>query len=272
MSSIDKPWSWDKAPLSSASPASSRREPVMTGGAPVPPLPPSSTDKPQSSQRRADAAPAPRLEGFGLAVFQELNRYLSEPNAKALLSATAAAAGVPLVALASDHLALIVTQIEKTFDIFGVRLDAKLTCLAGIRSLARASATRGDVTIPILREDDIVLARTAGRDICRDIGFTEVAYVKVATAISELARNIIKYANRGAVTLRILGGDRKGIEIVVADQGPGIPDIEAVLSPRYRSRSGMGVGMRGTRQLMDHFEVKSTVGQGTTVTIRKFKN
>ena len=133
-------------------------------------------------------------------------------------------------------------------------------------------AEHRDATLVLItQEDDVITARNLGRDICHDLGFTEVAQVKVVTAISELARNILKYAGKGQIALRRLPGEREGIEVIASDQGPGIADVELVLSPRYRSKTGMGVGLRGSRRLVDHFEVDSRAGSGTTVVLRKYR-
>jgi serine/threonine-protein kinase RsbT len=126
------------------------------------------------------------------------------------------------------------------------------------------------IEIPIVAEDDVVRARSRGREICRSLGFTELNQVKVATAISELARNIFQYAGSGVVILRTLDKPRRGIEIVAKDAGAGIPDLKLVLSGSYKSKSGMGMGMLGTRRLMDQFEVETGPGKGTTITVRKF--
>ncbi|MDF2697347.1 MAG: Anti-sigma factor RsbT [Labilithrix sp.] len=125
-----------------------------------------------------------------------------------------------------------------------------------------------DIAIKI--EGDIVRARGAGRDMCRDLGLSEINQVKVATAISELARNIFHYAKTGNIALKRLSGPRPGIEIVATDQGPGIPDLKLVLSGAYKSRTGMGKGLLGARRLVDFFEVDSAPDRGTRVVLRKF--
>lgn len=125
-----------------------------------------------------------------------------------------------------------------------------------------------DILITV--EGDIVRARGAGRDMCRDLGLSEINQVKVATAISELARNIFNYAKTGSISLRRLGPPRPGIEIVATDKGPGIPDIKLVLSGAYKSRTGMGKGLLGARRLVDFFEIDSGPEQGTRVVLRKF--
>lgn len=211
------------------------------------------------------------MDGFPLAVFKELTRFLSEPNARALLLASANAAGVTVAGLLPTHIPIITTQVVKTFDMFGLGSEAKAKCLLNVRALARSVITRAEVVVPIRHEDDIVVAREAGKQTAISLGFSEVAYVKVATAISELSRNIVKYAGgEGSIIVRALRGQRTGVEVIATDRGPGIPDVAAVLSPKYRSRSGMGIGLRGTRRLMDHFEIESHVGRGTTITIRKY--
>jgi serine/threonine-protein kinase RsbT len=125
------------------------------------------------------------------------------------------------------------------------------------------------IEIAITVESDIVRARGAGRDMCRELGFNEINQVKVATAISELARNIFHYAKTGKVVLRRLRTPRAGIEIVASDNGPGIPDLKLVLSGSYQSRTGMGKGLLGSRRLMDYFDVVTAPDRGTTVTMRK---
>lgn len=132
-----------------------------------------------------------------------------------------------------------------------------------------AATALESIDVVITVEGDVVRARGAGRDMCRQLGMTEINQVKVATAISELARNIFHYAKTGSVVLRKLGAPRPGIEIIASDNGPGIPDVKLVLSGAYKSKTGMGKGLLGARRLMDHFEVESVPGR-TVVVLRKF--
>ncbi|MBX3208874.1 MAG: anti-sigma regulatory factor [Labilithrix sp.] len=124
--------------------------------------------------------------------------------------------------------------------------------------------------IAIKIEGDIVRARGAGRDMCRELGLSEINQVKVATAISELARNIFTYAKTGNISLRRLAAPRAGIEIVATDRGPGIADVKLVLSGTYKSKTGMGKGLLGTKRLVDFFEIDSGPERGTRVVLRKF--
>ena len=233
------------------------------------------TQRPASSRLTsagADPEVPVSLTGFALEVYRELSQHLSQPNCRALIAASAAVAGVAQSALAPDHVPILAAQVDRTFAVFGVPPDVRARCIANLRAAGRRAEQRNETLILVTRESDVVTARNAGKDICRDLGFGEVAYVKAVTAISELARNILKYAGKGQIALRRAPGEREGIEIIATDQGPGIADVELVLSPKYRSKSGMGVGLRGTRRLMDHFEIATQVGSGTTVTLRKYKD
>ena len=123
----------------------------------------------------------------------------------------------------------------------------------------------------ILNDLDIVMARVEGRNLARSLGFGVIDQARVATAISELTRNIVLYAGKGTVTLRpIETPQRRGLEIVCADSGPGIADVALVMREGYSSRRGLGMGLPGTRRLMDEFEIRSKPGQGTVITARKW--
>jgi serine/threonine-protein kinase RsbT len=125
--------------------------------------------------------------------------------------------------------------------------------------------------IPILSDLDIVMARVEGRNMARDLGFGVIDQARIATAISELTRNIVLYAGTGAITLRpIETPQRRGLEIVCADTGPGITDVNLVMREGYSSRRGLGMGLPGTRRLMDEFEIRSKSGEGTVITARKW--
>lgn len=127
-------------------------------------------------------------------------------------------------------------------------------------------------TITIQSDLDIVAARMAARDMAKAMGFGAIDQARIATAISELARNIYLYAGEGTVTVsEVQQGIRKGIEVVCEDQGPGIDDIDLVMQDGYTTSKGMGMGLPGARRLMDDFEVISISGEGTKITCRKWK-
>lgn len=127
--------------------------------------------------------------------------------------------------------------------------------------------------VAVIRSDlDIVIARTLARDTAKALGFGAIDQARIATAVSELARNIFLYAGTGSVTVRdIERSGRKGIEIVCEDQGPGITNIDLVMQDGYSTSRGMGMGLPGAKRLMDEFEIRSSEGHGTTITCRKWK-
>ena len=129
------------------------------------------------------------------------------------------------------------------------------------------------IFVAIAADQDIVAARQKGRALATELGFSPSDSTLIATAISELARNIVSYARRGEIVLETTSksGGRQGDVVVARDQGPGIPNIDQALRDGYSSSGSLGLGLPGVRRLMDEFEITSEVGRGTTVTVRKWK-
>ncbi|HEY5061384.1 MAG TPA: sensor histidine kinase [Gemmatimonadaceae bacterium] len=127
------------------------------------------------------------------------------------------------------------------------------------------------ITVALRREPDILLARQRSRHISLFLGFSNGDATRITTALSEVARNAFEYAGGGTVAFSVEshGTDRQDLVIRVADKGPGIPELAVILSADYKSQTGMGIGIRGSRALMDHFEIVSPAGEGTTVTMAK---
>jgi serine/threonine-protein kinase RsbT len=127
--------------------------------------------------------------------------------------------------------------------------------------------------IPVNNDLDIVSARVEGRNMAKMLGFGVIDRARIATAISELARNLILYTDGGHIALQVIEDKgRIGIQVVCTDEGPGIADIELVMQDGYSSQRGLGMGLPGTRRLMDEFEIESELDIGTTVTVRKWLN
>lgn len=125
--------------------------------------------------------------------------------------------------------------------------------------------------IPIGREGDIVAARQKGRELAGSVGFSPTEQTLIATAISEIARNIIEHAGTGEVELGLIHErGRSGILIVARDRGPGIADLDAAMRDGFSTRGSLGLGLPGARRLVDQLDVTSKPGQGTTVTLRKW--
>lgn len=205
-------------------------------------------------------------------VLAELRRYLPASAVMSTLASCERAAGVGSGGLQAAHLPKVLSVVARAFDAAGAPQSAATACIAKLRTIAERRPGESDaspMSIPIEQEDDIVLSRSAARELCRKLGFSTVGQTKVATAVSELARNIYQYVGRGAIALRPIEGATPAIEIIASDEGAGIPDVELVLSGRYRSRTGLGAGLRGVKRLMDEFNIVSERGKGTTITIRK---
>ncbi|HYX85811.1 MAG TPA: anti-sigma regulatory factor [Gaiellales bacterium] len=128
-----------------------------------------------------------------------------------------------------------------------------------------------EVCVPIVTDVDVVTARSSGRALAEEAGFSGSDLTMIATAISEVARNILVFAGQGEVRIEAVEEDgRAGIEVVARDDGPGITDVELALQDGYSTGHSLGLGLPGTRRLMDEFEIASAPGEGTTVTLRKW--
>jgi serine/threonine-protein kinase RsbT len=128
-----------------------------------------------------------------------------------------------------------------------------------------------EVRVRITTDDDIVTARQEGRRLSSTLGFSSTDLTLIATAISEVARNIRLYADQGDVQLKLVREqDREGIVVVARDKGPGIQNVELAMQDGYSSRGSSGLGLPGARRLMDEFEIRSRPGRGVTVTMKKW--
>ena len=129
-----------------------------------------------------------------------------------------------------------------------------------------------EVRVPVSSDFDLVTARREGRVMAEKLGFSASEATLVATAISELARNIVNYARKGEIHIRpVNDGGRRGIAVVARDQGPGIADINLAMRAGYSTSNGLGLGLPGVRRIMDEFDIASEPGSGTTITATKRK-
>ena len=126
--------------------------------------------------------------------------------------------------------------------------------------------------LPIRASSDVVLVRQAVRQRTLELRFSLVDQTKMVTAASELARNTLDYGGGGTVRIEILDlGLRKGLRLTFEDEGPGIPDIEAALRDGYTTGGGLGMGLSGSKRLVNEFSIESQVGKGTRVAIIRWK-
>ncbi len=134
---------------------------------------------------------------------------------------------------------------------------------------ARSNPIEG---LPLRTAEDIVLARQQVRACAVELGFSLVDQTKIVTAASELARNTVIYGGGGRVRIEtVQGNGRPGLRLTFEDRGPGIPDVEKALQDGFTTGSGLGLGLGGAKRLSSEFEIVSRVGEGTRVTITRWK-
>jgi serine/threonine-protein kinase RsbT len=128
-----------------------------------------------------------------------------------------------------------------------------------------------DISVPIRGDSDVVAARSAGRSVAEERGFGGSDVTMIATAISELARNILTYAHEGEIVVETVRENSKtGVSVVARDDGPGIADVGLAMQDGFSTANSLGLGLPGTRRMMDEFEIVSSPGHGTTVTVIKW--
>lgn len=135
---------------------------------------------------------------------------------------------------------------------------------------ARGPTRDDEVRVAITADPDIVAARKAARELAAAVGGAGTDLTLVATAVSEVARNIVRFAGSGEVTITVLHVPRPGIRVEARDAGPGIPDVEEALTDGYSTYDGLGLGLPGARRLMDEFAIETGPGRGTAVTMTKW--
>ena len=137
--------------------------------------------------------------------------------------------------------------------------------------LAHRAPPEDEVRVPISGDPDIVAARSAARELAQRLGLSGADLTVLATAVSEIARNIVRFTSGGEVVVELLRRPRPGVRVVARDTGPGIPDLDQALTDGFTTCGGLGLGLPGARRLVDEFEVVSEVGRGTTVTMTKWQ-
>ena len=206
-----------------------------------------------------------------------LNQFLSPIVADTVYASRVSASGINLRNLRIGDRQRLLLSLQKGIGRY-LREEQAKQCLVQLEAAMHFSSVSAtpipaydEQAIPIRSEVDIVVARSAGRQMCQTLGFSSLLQIKMATAISELARNIVQYAGEGQISLTASEEDgRSYLEVVAVDKGPGIPNLDDVLSGTYQSRTGMGKGLTGTRNMVDTFDIQSGPGSGTRVVIRKW--
>jgi len=163
---------------------------------------------------------------------------------------------------------------QRELDTAGHLLSCDVCLQLSIDLFERRPPTTPDdeATIMVTVDADVVTARQEGRAIAAKAGFTVTELTVIATAISEVARNIVKFARRGQIIVRLIQeSERQGVSIVARDSGPGIPNLSEALRDGYSTYHGLGLGLPGARRLMDEFDIVTEVGKGTTVSMTKWR-
>ena len=157
-------------------------------------------------------------------------------------------------------------EVDAAQHLLGCELCARLS----EPLLDRGPVRDDEVRVAITGDPDIVAARQAAREIAVRAGFTGTDLTLLATAVSEVARNIVRFADHGTVTVELLQEPRPGIRVVARDSGPGIADVERAMRDGFSTDEGLGLGLPGARRLVDEFDIASEPGRGTTVVLTKW--
>ncbi len=172
----------------------------------------------------------------------------------------------------------LLRELLRAMELFSAPKSARVECARELENLLsqRNSSARDEpatkrAEVDIIEERHIVDARTKARVMATGLGFSRTEQVKIATAVSELARNIYHYAGPGKIILETLTQPKQGLRIEAIDQGPGIADLDRILAGRFHSKTGLGLGLRGCKNLMDEFQVDTSPGRGTHIRTCKYR-
>jgi serine/threonine-protein kinase RsbT len=203
------------------------------------------------------------MTGSYQSVLTVLQRYLSKVNAQVALDRALKRMDLDEDTLLEHHVSSLIPHLEKTINLFVERVRLP-HLMSELRVHGQTQPRVEPRIIVITSEADLTEARVQARQMCQDLGTPSLMRQKVVTLVSELARNIVLYAQRGRVELVPFLEPRKRIMVRASDEGPGIGNLEQILSGQYQSKTGMGMGLRGCKRLADRFEI-DTNGTGTRV-------
>ncbi len=202
----------------------------------------------------------------------QLETFLSPAVARALLARTLKEHGVNASKLTRGDLMRMSTDLRRGVHLFVHETRRTEADTAIAKYCSGTSQLPAGITLSIVAEFDIARVRAEARRMCTECGANPFSMQRIATVVSELARNMVLYASGGELTMTPkthsngAHNTSNRIRIVAVDQGPGIPNLDHILSGNYKSKTGMGRGLLGTKRLAEHFHV-STGGSGTTITV-----
>lgn len=194
-----------------------------------------------------------------------LERYLSPLNVRAMLGRALRERNVTAERFRRSDLPKISPNLQRGLGLF-LSGTERAQALRELSDLCERNAPRSQAPSRMIinSEADISTVRNEARRMCELAGTTSFTLQKVTTIVSELARNIVSYANRGELEITLQQGRDRRISITASDQGPGIPNLDLIMSGRYRSKTGLGRGLLGTKRLADQFDI-ATGSSGTTI-------
>jgi serine/threonine-protein kinase RsbT len=209
-----------------------------------------------------------------------LCEHFSAPVAKVLLDVSRRRESLHDTPLTRDALSRTIAAIERALPSYLTDPMRRRHCTQDLQALVQRTgrspfepddaAPASRMIVSVRDPQDLPRALHAARELCSSLRFTVLDQTKIVTAASELTRNMLQYAGGGELWLATLRGPPNGIEITAADRGPGIADVPLVMSSSYRSRTGLGMGLKGVKRIMDDFDMRSGPHLGTRVTIRKY--
>jgi serine/threonine-protein kinase RsbT len=216
------------------------------------------------------------MRGLEKELLTIMSRHMSAILAKSVLSRAMQRVQVPFGSMSNAEGERFCEALDVGLRLFVSDDAARAVCQRDLRALlahveSTASPLPAEVLVEVKTEADVIKARSSAMAYCSTLSLPESACIKLATATSELARNILRYASSGQVVIRAIAQPRPGIEVIARDQGPGIADLDHKLSGQYKSKTGLGLGLTGTRRLVDTFDIQTAPDSGTTITIRKYR-
>jgi serine/threonine-protein kinase RsbT len=220
------------------------------------------------------SAPLNRGDGSA-AILAVLEQTFSASDARTLLMVARQRADAVRCELAGSRLTTVLQMLESSLGAYLADSVRRRSCIS---ALQRVGAEYGGLLasesvpwiVPIKSDQDVGVVTDAARSCARYAAMTSVNQTKLMTATAEIARNIVQYARSGEIRFTVFERPRAGVLIVASDMGPGIADITKVMSPKYVSKTGMGIGLQGARRLVDEFAVESSPTSGTKITMRKY--
>ncbi len=192
-----------------------------------------------------------------------LGRHVSRLNAESVLQSALRRRGLTATSLKSTDVPALLSDLQHGLRLFGNVDPRRLrTELLSVGTAATPKARR----VPVSVEHDVLLARQAAVALCEELGARSFVIQRVATVVAELARNIALYTPGGAIDLGPKSGQARVVRVVATDRGGGIDNLDEIMSGRYRSKTGLGLGLLGTKRLARHFAIDSGA-RGTTVEV-----